>query len=309
VPAIREWHQLIKSARNNGYLTSEREYKQELINHLKATQYIFEKAIEKGKEELLLEIGAEECISYAASELVHSKHDYYCPSCNNNLLYFEPLPDHFDSPLLTKYEFEMYNKETFLCPKCSAMDRERLYRLYIEQETKLLKMPIRLLHIAPERNIQNWLFNFDNIDYTGGDLFPTDTALVRVDVTDIHYRDETFDVVMCSHVLEHVPDDRKAMRELYRVLKKGGWGILQVPLAVDITESYEDFSITTPEGRFEAFGQNDHVRVYAQQDYINRLKEVGFEVELYNYATKYGLNEAKKYGLSKNDNLYVVHKK
>ncbi|MEC0232691.1 glycosyltransferase [Paenibacillus alba] len=303
---IREWLDLIVSAKRNGFLNIEKQYKDGLSVYLRQFLEIIDFYVAEDKTYILKENGIIDSYQLALEQLINYQDSYHCPFCESRFQRFDPWSDIYDFP---KVKFEMANKFTAICPNCYSMDRERLYRLYIEQETELLKKPHRFLHIAPERHLRSWFSNYNNIDYIGGDLFPADESLVRVDVTDIQYHDENFDVVMCSHVLEHVPNDNKAMRELYRVLKKGGWAILQVPIAISITKTYEDFSISTPEGRFEAFGQDDHVRIYAQQDFIKRLEKVGFEVEIYNYAAKYGLTEAKKYGLSENDNLYLVHKK
>lgn len=100
--------------------------------------------------------------------------------------------------------------------------------------------------------------------------------MVKMDITDIRYPDESFDIIICSHVLEHVPDDVKAMSEFHRVLKKNGWAILLVPIAA-MDKTYEDFSIVTEAGRLKAFGQSDHVRKYGK-DYIDRLRSAGFNV-------------------------------
>jgi SAM-dependent methyltransferase len=121
--------------------------------------------------------------------------------------------------------------------------------------------------------------------------------MVRMDVQDIPAADESFDAVICNHVLEHVPDDRRAMREIRRVLKPGGWAILGVPLQRQRDDSFEDPSITSPEERERAYGQFDHVRVYGR-DYPDRLRECGFEVEMVPYADRLGADRARQYGLA-----------
>jgi len=134
--------------------------------------------------------------------------------------------------------------------------------------------------------------------------------MVKMDITDIQYPDASFDAIICNHVLEHVPDDRRAMRELYRVLKPGGWAILQVPYSEQITQSIEDPSITTPEARARVFGQEDHVRIYAKEDYLTRLEEAGFRMELLNWweaGEDFG-NPTNRYGLMPRETLFVGRK-
>ena len=132
-----------------------------------------------------------------------------------------------------------------------------------------------MLHVAPE-SILTEKFKQD-YDYLSVDLDGS-RAMQAMDITAISFPDETFDVIVCNHVLEHIPDDRQAMSELYRVMKCGGWGSLQVPIKGEVTD--EDLSITAPQERLRRFGQEDHVRYYGRRDYINRLKFVGFEVLL-----------------------------
>lgn len=225
-----------------------------------------------------------------------------CPYCKHTFERFIPWPDIFDFP---KCEYEMWNKETATCPVCHAYDRERLYKLYIERETDLLEKPQSLLHIAPEKNLRTWLIGHRNISYVSGDLMPQDIETVRIDITAIPYKNDTFDVIICSHVLEHITEDQKAMKELYRVLKPDGWSILQVPIALNIEKILEDPSITSPQARKDHFGQNDHVRIYNKEGYLSRLQSAGFHVIQYNFADKYGLEEAKCYGLSEKDTLYI----
>ena len=140
------------------------------------------------------------------------------------------------------------------------------------------------------------------------DIQATPTIVdVKADLLDLPFQDEEFDVVFCNHVLEHIIEDKKAMKELYRVLKPGGWGILQVPLKRANSETYEDFSITDPKERQIHFGQYDHVRWYAM-DYFTRLESVGFEVEILEYSKTFSKKEQMRYGLSENEILPIVRK-
>jgi SAM-dependent methyltransferase len=162
------------------------------------------------------------------------------------------------------------------CPQCASRERHRLVWLFFQRKTDLFDGKTKkFLHVAPESCLEPRLKRILKEGYLTADLM-NPRVMIKMDITDIQYPDESFDVIYCSHVLEHVPDDRRAMREFFRVLRPTGWAVVLVPVTSDIT--YEDPSITTPEGRLAAFGQEDHVRRYGP-DYIDRLRESGFVVE------------------------------
>ena len=163
------------------------------------------------------------------------------------------------------------------CPHCGSGERQRLMWLFLQKYTDIFnKVPKRILHVAAESCIRNRIGKLYGKEYITADL-NNPNAMVKMDIMDIHYPSETFDIIICSHVLEHVAEDIKAMKEIHRVLKNDGWAILLVPIA-DIDKTYEDSSITDEGGRFWAFGQNDHVRKYGK-DYEDRLKSAGFNVK------------------------------
>ena len=137
-----------------------------------------------------------------------------------------------------------------------------------------------MLHVAPEKKLQKILKSFSHIEYISGDLNPLMNCDIRLDITDLNFKDNFFDVIICSHVLEHIEDDQKAMSELFTVLKPERIAILQVPISKTLKETFEYFSITTPEGREKYFGQKDHVRIHGK-NYKNRLENVGFKVDLF----------------------------
>ncbi|MBX0330763.1 methyltransferase domain-containing protein [Oscillochloris sp. ZM17-4] len=130
--------------------------------------------------------------------------------------------------------------------------------------------------------------------YITADLFDPHVD-VRLDITRLPQSDQSIDIIYCSHVLEHVPDDRKAMRELYRILKREGWAILLVPITVG--QTIEDPTITDPAERLRLFGQDDHVRRYGP-DYVDRLREVGFIVDVITPANLSSPEEIVRAGLS-----------
>ena len=194
-----------------------------------------------------------------------------------------------------------------LAPGTLSLERHRLLWLYLKEETDFFSKPKKLLHIAPEQAFYHRFKKQQNLDYTTADLH-SPLAAIKADITNLPFEDATFDVVFCNHVLEHVVDDQKAMSELYRVLKKGGLGIFQVPQELSRVKTYEDFNIVDPKERAKHFGQYDHVRVYGQ-DYFDKLRAVGFEVTEVDYGSKISTDLFEKYRLAKGEILPVCSKK
>jgi SAM-dependent methyltransferase len=190
------------------------------------------------------------------------------------------------------------------CPRCRSHPRHRKLWVYLSRHTKFFKLKnLYFLHIAPEGCLKEKFKKlFDN--YLTADI--SGHAMVQMDITDIKYPDNSFDIIMCNHVLEHIPDDIKAMSELYHVLKKGGMAILLVPMNLYSDQTYEDWSVVTPEGRVKAFGQHDHVRIYGK-DYLERLQSVGFGVSAVLGNEYLSPREMKKYsGINRHDDVIVT---
>lgn len=196
------------------------------------------------------------------------------------------------------------------CYRCGSLDRERLVYVYLKDYLRIFDPGnrSRVLHIAPERRLMVVLGSAPGIEYVCGDKFPErygDPAGVEtMDVLDLCFSDGTFELVICNHVLEHIPADQAAMTEILRVLKPGGKAILQVPLSLNSEKTLEDDSITSREGREEQFGQWDHVRIYGQ-DYGKRLARAGFQVERVKIAGTPGYERA---GLNPMEELFVANK-
>jgi len=189
--------------------------------------------------------------------------NFYCPICESNTRLFLP--------------FGVIVRSNAWCPVCGSLERHRLIWLLFQQQTGIFDTQRkRMLHIAPEAAISSRLESITTLDYLTADLSPS-RAMVQMDITDIHYPDNLFDIIYCSHVLEHIPDDRKAIRELCRVLSSEGLAIILVPVAGEIT--IEDLSITDPEERKKLYGEPDHVRSYGS-DIKDRLEETGFKVTI-----------------------------
>ena len=198
-----------------------------------------------------------------------------------------------------------------LCPNCNSLERTRIYWKFLTARSNFFDLKKDVLHVAPESKLfekfsSSPLINYFPVDkFTEGYRYPTGT--INMDITELDYADNKFDFILCSHVLEHIPNDILAMSELYRVLKPGGWGLLQVPIEMDREFTYEDYSITSPEERQKAFGQFDHVRIYGK-DYIDKLSSVGFEVELDDYSRNISEADKFRYGFGKGESLFIVRK-
>lgn len=180
------------------------------------------------------------------------------------------------------------------CPGCGALERHRLAWLYLRLNTNLFDgKPKRMLHLAPEPAFESRFRELVGEGYLSADI-EASAAMVQMDISDIRYPDESFDIVYCSHVLEHVPDDRRAMRELHRVLKNDGWAIIDVPIMLERT--IEDPTLTDPAERTRRFGQPDHVRAYGN-DYLDRLREAGFKVSARTVGDIVRQDDIQRFGL------------
>ena len=199
-------------------------------------------------------------------------------------------------------------RENALSPSTLSLERHRLLWLYLKEETNFFSSTetLKVLHIAPEQCFLKIFRNQQNLEYITSDL-ESPIADVKADICDLPFSDNEFDVVFCNHVLEHIPDDKKAMQELYRVLKKGGFGIFQIPQDLSREKTFEDNSITDKKERAKIFGQYDHVRVYGR-DYFNKLRSVGFTVDEIDYTKKIAPEKIERYCLMKGEILPVCFK-
>lgn len=227
---------------------------------------------------------------------------YECPLCNYRTRKFHR--SRLTYPVLQQQDVIGAGPRACGCYRCGSTDRERLIYVHLRERMNIFAdRELRILHFAPEKNLSLTLSRAGFAEYVCGDLFTegyTYPEYVRhMNVLDIPFADGSFDVVICNHLLEHIPDDRAAMREIHRVLKPGGRALLQVPLALKLAETYEDPTITTAEDRGRAYGQFDHVRLYGR-DYGDRLAGVGFSVERHDTARHY-----PQHGLNPRETLYV----
>ncbi len=197
-------------------------------------------------------------------------------------------------------------RENVLSPSTLSLERHRLLWLYLCRETDFFTARYKVLHFAPEQAFYKRFRNLKNLEYITTDL-NSPLADVKADICALPFEDQSIDVILCNHVLEHIPDDTRAMQELYRVLKKGGWGILQIPQDLNREQTFEDDSITGVKERARVFGQYDHVRIYGR-DYFDKLEAIGFTVKAVDYTAGWPAGEVDKYRLAKGEIIPVVTK-
>ncbi len=199
-------------------------------------------------------------------------------------------------------------RNNVLSPSTLSLERHRLLWLYLTHETNFFssKNKLKVLHFAPEQCFLKPFKKLNNLDYTTTDLL-SPIADVKADICNLPFNNNQFDVILCNHVLEHIPDDTKAMQELYRVMKPGGWGVFQIPQDLKRELTFEDNSITNKKERAKIFGQYDHVRVYGR-DYFNKLRHIGFKVEETDYTKTLTETEITRYCLAKGEIIPVVRK-
>ena len=230
-----------------------------------------------------------------------------CPLCGWHFRRFGPAGFHY-AVIVEKRVIGGHYHENNICPRCLSNARERLAYLFLRNRTSLFKEQVLLLHIAPEPELASSLKRSPNIRYISGDLF-LPGVMTRFDVLHMPFPDQSFDVLICNHVMEHVEDDAMAMSELYRVLKPGGWALLQVPIALALArgQTIDDPSATTEADRIRVFGQGDHVRLYAAPDYVQRLEQTGFHVTVSTCAAELP-GAAPRYGLEPEEHIFVCRK-
>jgi SAM-dependent methyltransferase len=197
-------------------------------------------------------------------------------------------------------------RENVLAPGTLSLERHRLFWLYLKNETAFFSAPLRVLHFAPEQAFVKKFKKQKNLTYTTTDL-NSPIAEVKADICDLPFKDHSFDFIICNHVLEHIPNDTKAMQELYRVLAPSGTAIVQVPYDTKREITFEDNTITDQSERMRIFGQYDHLRVYGM-DYFKKLSSVGFNVNALDYTQSMSNNDIERYRLCRGELLPVCKK-
>lgn len=237
-------------------------------------------------------------------------HKYECPFCGNT--FRKLLAGGFDlSVIIEKEIIGAGRRDNCVCPRCYSTDRDRLIHFYLKNSSPIFDQNLDLLHIAPSGGLKALLSTLKNINYQSGvkyhEGFYYSKDISMIDVTKLSFNDESFDVILCNHVLEHIHDDRKAMSELFRVLKPGGWAILQVPISNILDVTYENSAITDPKDRENHFGQFDHVRIYGK-DYVKRLNASGFRVKEISPLSEWKENNIERFAVNEKEILFVAYK-
>lgn len=238
---------------------------------------------------------------------------YRCPICSVGLRAFKPMWKSYwrdvekFKPVHSATPMETFNLTAFTCPCCDAFDRERLTAIYLEEMFRTFdrNRMYHVLEFAPGAALHKVLRRYPFIAYRSADL-SRKTVDERVDLTAMDaIADRSIDVLLCSHVLEHIPEDRKAMREICRVLKPDGFAVLLVPLVVGVDETHEDPNLNTDALRWKYFGMGDHVRQYGKRDFVNRLENAGLKVDQLGIE-HFGAETFRLAGIAENSILYVV---
>ncbi|MFK8037858.1 MAG: class I SAM-dependent methyltransferase [Crocinitomicaceae bacterium] len=227
--------------------------------------------------------------------LVYKGDKVECPVCEKKFRKF------------LSYGSKVAHRDNVLCPYDLTLERHRVMWLYLKNKSDFFTKPnLKVMHIAPEQCFHGLFKKQKNLDYTTGDLL-SPIADLHFDLHDIPLEDDQYEVIFCNHVMEHVKDDLQCMKELYRIMKPGGWGIMQVPIDVNRNETYEDWSITSPEEREKHFWQYDHVRLFGL-NYPKRLEEAGFTVEIVDFSKELPSETFERYRIPKSELLYVIRK-
>ena len=224
------------------------------------------------------------------------------------LMYGNKFTDPIDGNTFRAFLPYGYNKirNNVLSPSTYSLERHRLLWLYLKNETSFFKAKLKVLHFAPESALMNQFKKLKNLSYDTIDL-NSPIADIKADICDLPFLDNSYDFILCNHVLEHIVDDNKAIRELYRVLKKNGIGIFQVPIDYNRDTTFEDFSVTNKKERNKLFGQYDHVRIYGL-DFFDRLQKAGFSVERCEYTSKLSKEDIIKFCLPKKEIIPICRK-
>lgn len=224
--------------------------------------------------------------------LYYSGKTLYCPCCEYHFRKFLP--------------HGKYLRSIALCPNCGSLERHRLLLLYLYFNTDFFSEKLRVLHFSPSYALEKRFRKLLNIEYITSDI-ENPRVTIKMDITNIKYNHNSFDVILCNHILEHVQDDARAMKELFRVLKPNGWAIIQVPIDFNLKTTFEDRHIVSPKEREYYYGHRNHVRQYGL-DYFEKLKKVGFKVKIDEFINELDKNNRKRYGLRENSKIFYCFK-
>lgn len=240
---------------------------------------------------------------------------YSCPVCQKKIIKFKVFPKYYLDNLKRNNfiydinDFETLNIKNNTCPYCLTGDGNRLCALYLHKKLSRLnkKKRYKFIDFAPVQSLSKLIKSYKSVEYRSADLY-MENVDDKVDISNMKiYKDKSVDIFLCSHVLEHVEDDNKAIRELHRILNDDGWGIIMVPIMLSISKVQENKKYTCENDRWKHFAQGDHVRLYSKNGFIKRLEGGGFKVRALN-IDYFGKNNFRKFGISTKSVLYIVSK-
>lgn len=304
--------EIIALVDSNVEKTSLNEYEQKLFREKRdivdlAYDYIVitsPKYIDEIKEELIVrfKVNADKIVSYKDFfDKPEFSKKYECNMCGAKLMFWEYLGH--DYKLFSEKKVVGAGRRKGLCPVCGSMDKSRYVYHILKEYTDIFEGK-SVLHFAPERGLKDKLLLAKG-RYITADIVPG-AADVVADITKLQFEDETFDYIICNHVLEHVIDEKAALNEMRRCLKINGKAVVTVPICWE-QKTFEDPDIVTPEARIEYYGQEDHVRLYGN-DIVSRFEQRGFKVHCYKNDDLASLNDVQKYGFIHNDTVFILEK-
>lgn len=239
-----------------------------------------------------------------------SSKDKQCPVCGHRFSSFTRLSDDYwrildrYGMIHSPFQIETLNWLEYSCPKCSSPDRDRLYALYLSERKQIFPSKPKVLDFAPTKGLSTFLKSWNGINYRSADLFMSNVD----DTVDIQnmtiYDNDSFDLIICSHVLEHVPNDKEALKEIHRILKPGGEAILMAPISLALDCTLEDQNKTTIEERWKYFGQDDHLRFYSKNGFRKIILNAGFKLSEKS-INDFGKNVFDKNGIHERSILYI----
>lgn len=251
---------------------------------------------------------AERRVRSSMWRVTHPGHEYACPICGHRFGKFIPYINRY-AISVTADIISGQSISANKCPWCGCYDRERSLYFYFKENIAFAGK--RVLHVAPEDSLCSLIASSGCAEYVCGDLdprsyYPVSSTIRKIDLLDIAYPDRYFDIVICNHILEHIADDLVAMKEIFRVMKSQGTAILLVPIGAKLSKTYEDATKVTAEERAQSFGQGNHVRIYAERDYVDRLRSVGFRVTA--ETLRLSEKDRVKYGINGREKIYLAAK-
>ncbi|WP_185739494.1 class I SAM-dependent methyltransferase [Gramella sp. Hel_I_59] len=234
-----------------------------------------------------------------------------CNICGNNFKEF--IKYHGGNKRIPEFRKRLdlvdSDRDNFGCPYCYSFDRERHLFLYFDKLNMWEKLSnSRILHFAPEKNLHQKIEGLKPKKYVMADYVPKSDKIEMLDATNISYADNSFDFIICNHVLEHIPDYKRAMHEIYRVLASNGVAILQTPYSKVLSSNFEDENLNTEEQRLFFYGEKDHYRIFSEFEFFEDLKNEGFSLDIVKHTSVFSKDVSFYYGVNRKEDLIRVIK-